>query len=137
MSTQRGIRSLPGKPHSLPERSTDVTGVARSEECAAGPQNAADLAESVTPVVKVLQHLRAHNHVERGLAKSRSESRRADTAKLDLEAELARAGLSAIQARYIDSDELDPVAKRNERPPKVERFRPSATDVQNAYTPGP
>jgi hypothetical protein len=87
--------------------------------------------------VKVLQHLRAHDHVERGLAKGRSESRRADTAQLDLEANLARACLSAIQACYIHSDELDPVAKRNERPPKVERFGPSATDVQNAHTPGP
>jgi hypothetical protein len=137
MSTQRGIRSLPRKPRSLRERSTDVTGVARSEECAAGPKHAVHLRKCFTPVVKVLQHLRAHNHIERGLAKGRSESRRADAAQLDLEANLARAGLSAIQARYIDSDELDPVAKRNERPPKVERFGPSATDVQNAHTPGP
>jgi len=56
-------------------------------------------------------------------------------AQFDLEATFARARLSAIQACYVHSDELDPVAKRNERPPKVERFRPSATDVQNAYTP--
>jgi hypothetical protein len=57
--------------------------------------------------------------------------------QLDLEANLARAGLSAIEARYVYSDELDLVAKRNEWPPEVERFGSGAADVQNTYTSGP
>jgi hypothetical protein len=87
--------------------------------------------------VEVLEDLSAHNHVERGLAKGGSESGRADVAQLDVEAKLARTGLSAIQAHYVDTHELDQVAKRNERLPEVERFGPSAADVENAKTPRP
>jgi hypothetical protein len=87
--------------------------------------------------VKVLEHLSGRNHVERGLAEGRSESGRADVAQLDVEAKLARTGLSAIQAGDVDTDDLDQVAKRNERLPEVERLGTGAADVQNAKTPQP
>jgi hypothetical protein len=87
--------------------------------------------------VKVLEHLSGRNHVEGGLAEGRSESGRADVAQLDVEAKLARTGFGAIQAGYVDTDELDQVAKRNERLPEVERFGSGAADVESAKTPQP
>ena len=57
-------------------------------------------------------------------------------AQLELEAELARGHLGAIEARHIHSDEVEPIPKGNERPPEVERLRPGAADVQNAQAPG-
>jgi hypothetical protein len=87
--------------------------------------------------VKVLEHLSGRNHVERGLAEGRGESRRADVAQFDVEAKLVRTGLGAIQAGYVDTDELDLVAKRNERLPEVERFGSGAADVENAKTAQP
>jgi hypothetical protein len=46
--------------------------------------------------VKVLEHLSANDRVERGLAEGRSESGRTSLAQLDVEAKVARTGLSAI-----------------------------------------
>jgi hypothetical protein len=87
--------------------------------------------------VKVLEHLSAHNHVERGLTEGRTECERADVAQLDVEAKLARTGLGAIQAGNVDADELDQVAKWNERLPEVERFGSGAPDIENTKAPPP
>ena len=43
-------------------------------------------------------------------------------------------GLGAIQAGYVDTDELQPVAKRNERSPEIERLGSGAADVEDAKT---
>jgi len=85
----------------------------------------------------VFEHLSCHNHVKRRLAERRSEPVRADVPQLDIEAKLARTGLGAVQARYVDTDEREPVVKGNEWLPEIERFGSGAADVEYAKMPHP
>ena len=46
-------------------------------------------------------------------------------------------GLGAVQAGYVDTDELEPVAEGNERSPEIERLGSGAADVEDANMPYP
>ena len=78
--------------------------------------------------------MRGCNNIERGLAQGRNKIVCAHLPQFDVEAELACTRLGVVEAGHVHADELEPVAKRQERRPEVERLRPGTADVEDAKT---
>ena len=91
------------------------------------------LAECFDPFRNVLELLCAHDRVERRLPERLRQVEHTRLPKRHLEAELRRPPPRRLEMVDVDAVHVQPLGKRNERLPDVERLaQPAAAHVENA-----
>ncbi len=95
------------------------------------------LTQGLDPVGDVLEHLSAHDGVERSRPERLRQVEHTRLLKRHREAELLRPPSRRLEMVDVDSDNVQPVGERNERLPDVERLaQPATADIEDTEPSG-